>query len=104
MAQEGCGGGDHAGGGAGENVLSVVDRDPPSMPVQEGLFVAALSSLVALPLTYLGIEAGEAQLHTNEQPDGKPNSHVSARPNPQPSTVNHSLHAKRSWAEGEGSV
>lgn len=96
MAQEGCGGGGHAGRGAGENVPLVVDREPPSMPMQQGLFVAATSSLVALPLTYLGSEASEAQLHTNEQPDGKPNSHISVQPNPQPSTVNHGLRAGRS--------
>lgn len=55
-------------------------------------------------LTQLGNKAGKAQLCTNEQPDGKPNRHVIAQPNLQPSKMNHKLCAGLSWAEGEDRV
>lgn len=41
-------------------------------------FFSSCRSSCPSSLTQLGHEAGEAQLCTNEQPDGKPKKHVSA--------------------------
>ena len=55
-------------------------------------------------LSQLGNEAGEAQLCTNDRPDGKPNRHIGVQQNPLLSEMNHHLCARCSQAAGEGSV